>query len=141
MDGRFRMPAIPTLRLVRERKIRDLVSCAKPTKRWEASGVLVDDGQYFVVFDDRTQIARIANDLQPKKANGLFGKANGFCGYEGITYNAFKRRYYLLVESRKHSCGCYKASIVEYDDKFKYLKDRPVDFEFKSDNKGFEAVA
>lgn len=47
----------------------------------------------------------------------------------------------LLVESRKHADGCYKALIVEYDDEFKYLKDRPVDFTFKSSNKGFEAVA
>ena len=31
--------------------------------------------------------------------------------------------------------------IVEYDDAFRFLKDRPVDFIFKSSNKGFEAVA
>jgi hypothetical protein len=47
----------------------------------------------------------------------------------------------LLVESRKHGKGCYKASIVEYDGEFKYLKERTVDFPFESGNKGFEAVA
>jgi hypothetical protein len=47
----------------------------------------------------------------------------------------------LLVESRKQAGGSYKASIVEYDDDFKYLKDRSVDFTFKSGNKGFEAAA
>jgi hypothetical protein len=46
-----------------------------------------------------------------------------------------------LVEARKRSKTCYHATILEYDDDFKYVKDRPVDFEFKSDNKGFEAVA
>ena len=30
--------------------------------------------------------------------------------------------------------------IVEYDDDFRYLKDRPVDFTFEHSNKGFEAV-
>lgn len=135
------MSAIPTLRLVRERKICDLISCDKQKKRWEASGVLVQDGHYFIVFDDRTQIARISADLRLQKSNRLFGNAHGFCGYEGITYNAEKKRYYLLVESRKCSRDRYKALIVEYDRKFKYLKDRPVDFKFKSDNKGFEAVA
>ena len=135
------MVTIPTLKLVRERKICDLVSCDKPGKRWEASGILVKDGNYIVVFDDRTEIARISEDLQANNTNGLFGMAHGMYGFEGITYNAAKQRYYLLVESRKHSNGCYKALIVEYDDKFKYLKDRPVEFLFRSSNKGFEAVA
>src|SRR5262249_17499125 len=36
--------------------------------------------------------------------------------------------------------GCYTALIVEYDEKFKYLKERAVDCPFKSSNKGFEAV-
>src|SRR5262245_23386921 len=134
------MASLPKLKLVSERKICELVSCGEPSKRWEASGVLVKEGHYFVVLDDRTEIARIADDLQPNKTNGLFGIARGGCGYEGITYNAAKGRYYLLVESRKHADGCYKASIVEYDNEFKYLKDRPVDFTFKSSNKGFEAV-
>src|SRR5262245_55768957 len=109
------MATLPTLKLVIERKICELISCDKPPKRWEASGVLVRDGHYFVVFDDRTEIARIADDLRPNKTNGLFGMAHGICGYEGITYSAAKQRYYLLVESRKHADGCYKASIVEYN--------------------------
>jgi hypothetical protein len=101
---------------------------------------LVKDGHYFVVFDDRAEIARLSDDLQPNEANGLFG-AHTDLGYEGIAYNAEKRRFYLLVEARKQATDCYQASIVEYDDEFKYLKDRPVDFTFKSSNKGFEAVA
>src|SRR6478609_3911495 len=103
------MENLPSLKLVRELKICELVSCDKPSKRWEASGVLVQDGHYFVVFDDRTEIARISDDLQPNSKNGLFGMAHGMCGFEGITYNAAKQRYYLLVESRKHADGCYKA--------------------------------
>jgi hypothetical protein len=130
-----------TLKLVYERKICDLMPCDQKDKRWEASGVLVKDGHYFVVFDDRTEIARIADDLQPNETNGLFGMAHAVCGYEGITYNAAKQRFYLLVEARKHTKGCYQALIVEYDDEFTYLKERPIDFTFESSNKGFEAVA
>jgi hypothetical protein len=130
-----------TLKLVDERKISDLMPDNERVDRWEASGVLVKDGHYFVVFDDRSEIARVSNDLEPKKSNGLFGTAHAASGYEGITYNADKRRYYLLVEARKSSKGCYQAHIVEYDDEFRYLKDRALDFTFKSGNKGFEAVA
>jgi hypothetical protein len=135
------MVTAPTLELVRESKICDLMPRDQQAKRWEASGVLVKDGHYFVVFDNRTEIARVSDVLQPNKANGLFGMAHAVCGYEGITYNAAKRRYYLLVESRRQASGHYQAVIVEYDDEFRYLKDRPVDFTFKSSNKGFEAVA
>src|SRR5262245_12797331 len=135
------MVTTPTLNLIRESKICDLTACDEPTKRWEASGVLVKDGHFFVVFDDRSEIGRFSDDLQPAKTNGLFGIAHAEFGYEGITYNAAKKRFYLLVEARKHARGHYRAQIVEYDDEFQYLKERPVDFKFKSSNKGFEAVA
>lgn len=136
------MPTMPALKLVRESKICDLLPRDKQKdERWEASGVLVKGSDYFVVFDDRVQIARISNDLEPKNSNGLFGVSDAECGFEGITYNAAKKRFYLLVESRKQKRGSYKALIVEYDDEFRHLKDRPADFTFKSDNKGFEAVA
>jgi hypothetical protein len=131
----------PALKLVCERKIGDLISRDQPGKRWEASGVLVKDRHYFVVFDNRTEIARVADDLEPGGANGLFGMAHSLDGYEGITYNSAKQRFYLLVEAREQPGGCYQAVIVEYDDEFRYLKDRPVDFTFQSSNKGFEAVA
>jgi len=137
----IRMAMVPTLKLASENKICDLMSCDQPTNRWEASGVLVKDGCFFVVFDDRPEIGRFSDDLQSNETNGLFGIAHADFGYEGITYNAFKERFYLLVEARKHAGGHYKALIVEYDNDFEYLKERPVDFKFKSSNKGFEAVA
>jgi len=130
----------PMLKLVCERKIGDLMP-GERTKRWEASGVLMKDQHFFVVFDDRPEIARLSDSLKPRKANGLFGVVDEEYGYEGIAYNAEKQRFYLLVEARKHAKGYYQALIVEYDDDFRYLKDRPVDFTFESSNKGFEAVA
>jgi hypothetical protein len=135
------MVTTPALNLISEAKIGDLIASDHSRGRWEASGVLVKDGSFFVVFDDRTEIGRFSNDLQPAKTNGLFGIAHGEFGYEGITYNSAKQRFYLLVEARKHARGCYQALVVEYDDDFRYLKERRVDFTFKSENKGFEAVA
>jgi hypothetical protein len=129
------------LELVRESKIADLMPRDLEAQRWEASGILVKDGNFYVVFDDRGEIARISHDLQPNGDNGLFGMTRVDGGYEGITYNSANHRYYLLVEAREQSGGCYQASIVEYDDEFHYLKDRPADFTFKSSNRGFEAVA
>src|SRR5215471_15596938 len=103
------MVTVPTLNLVRESKICNLMTCDQPAKRWEASGVLVKDGYFFVVFDDRTEIGRFSADLQRNETNGLFGVSHGDFGYEGIAYNAAKQRFYLLVEARKRARGWYQA--------------------------------
>jgi hypothetical protein len=136
-----RMVTAPTLSLVREAKIRDLMTCDRPAKRWEASGVLVKDGSFYVVFDGRAEVGRFSDDLRPDQANGLVGLAHAAIGYEGIAYNTDKQRFYLLVEARKRARGCYQAVLAEYNDEHKYLKERPLDFPFEGGNKGFEAVA
>src|SRR5262249_52334958 len=87
------------------------------------------------------EVGRCSDDLRPNATNGLFGMAHAAYGYEGITYNSAKRRYYLLVESRKRASGHYQASIVEYDDALAYLKERPGDLTLPNHNKRFEAVA
>jgi len=130
-----------TLELECERKISALLPESPDTRAWEASGVLARNGKYFVVFDNQTSIARLSADLDVTNMNGLFGTAHAEEGYEGIAYNAAKHRYYLLVESRRRKTGEFHAEIVEYDDTLSYVKSRPVDFAFKTGNKGFEAVA
>jgi hypothetical protein len=135
------MTPLTTLTLVRESKISALLRTAPPTKRFEASGVMAKGSDHFVVFDDRTTIARIHNDLGANDANVLIGTAPVEVGYEGIAYNPEKRRYYLLVESLQLDDDSHRSGIVEYSDAFKFLKFRPLEFDFKSGNKGFEAVA
>jgi hypothetical protein len=108
---------------------------------WEASGVLAKDRRFFVVFDDRADVACLADDLQPDSPHELLGAARRKGGFEGIAYNAAMQRFYLLVEAREHANGSFHAVAVECDDQFRRLKERPLDFTFKSDNKGFEAIA
>jgi hypothetical protein len=129
-----------TLRLVREQKISELLPDPSAGRRYEASGVLAMNGQYFVVFDNRSSVARLSEDLESNHENGLLGAANIDRGYEGICYNSNKSRFYLLVESRKFSGSKYYAEIVEFDISLSYIKRRRVDFPFDSDNKGFEAI-
>jgi hypothetical protein len=57
------MVAVTALKLVCESKVGDLLPCDQPNNRWEASGVLTQDRHFFVVFDDRTEIARFSADL------------------------------------------------------------------------------
>lgn len=134
------MARAETLKLVRESKIAALLPGAPSDVEHEASGVLVKECQFFVVFDNHTSVAKLSEELVPCVRNGLFGMAPVDGGYEGITYNSAKNRYYLLVESRRHKGGRFRAEIFEYDDALSYLKSRPIEFDFKSSNKGFEAV-
>lgn len=129
------------LRLVQESKIWSLLPDVAPTDEFEASGLIIREGTYFVVFDSLTSVARISQDWNDTDSNGLFGDAPRDEGYEGITYNEYRDRYYLLVESRDHDSGGYQARITEFDESFRPVKSRPLDFTFESDNKGFEAVA
>jgi len=129
------------LRLVDERKIHDLLPNHPSHGALEASGVLAMDGKFYVVFDNRTDVARLDDDLSSNQMNGLFGIAHGRTGYEGIAYNPYTERFYLLIESRKTKKGKFKPEIFEYDNSLAYVKHRSVDFSFGSKNKGFEALA
>jgi hypothetical protein len=133
--------SVATLKLVQESKIRELLPDLESSERFEASGVLAKANEYFVVFDDRTALARIEKDLRLSRSNALIGTAPIKGGYEGIAYNAGKHRFYLLVESLQQEDDEHKAEVVEYSDAFKFIKRRPLDFAFKSANKGFEALA
>jgi len=129
------------LQLVQERKIEELFPGNRPHGALEASGVLAMDRKFFIVFDNRTDVARIADDLQPNHMNGFFGIAHGRKGYEGIAYNRKKNRFYLLIESRKTKHGKYKPEIFEYSDSLAYVGHHRVDFTFDGASKGFEALA
>ncbi len=49
------MATIPTLKLIHERKMCELISCHKPVKRWEASGVVtVSDRRKRAAQPDKT---------------------------------------------------------------------------------------
>jgi hypothetical protein len=135
------MPRPPTLKLVRESKIRDLLPAADESEDFEASGVLAMDGCFFVVFDNRTEVAKIADDFRPNDSNGLFGTAPIQHGYEGIAHNPTKNRFYLLVESVERDDDEHTAEIIEYTGELEFRKRRRVEFVFKTGNKGFEALA
>jgi len=129
------------LQLVEERKIKALFPISPPSGALEASGVLAMDRRFYVVFDNRTDVARLADDLASNHMNGLFGIARGRKGYEGIAHNPDTGHFYLLIESRKTKSGKFRPEIFEYDSSLAYVKHRPMDFIFTSENKGFEGLA
>ncbi len=129
------------LRLVRERKLADLLAPRHGTAL-EASGVFAKDGQFFTVFDNTRRAAVIGETLLPgDSSHRWMGTARTGEGYEGITYSADRRRFYLLIEAEKHEDGTYKAVIEEFDEEWHYKGSASVDFPFEKRNTGFEGVA
>ena len=133
------MTSLATLKLVQESRF---AICCPITRRPGHSRRAASSAKgtdYFVVFDDRTTLARITNNLHSSNSNVLIGTAPHKGGYEGYLQRG-KASLLLargVAPTRRRRTPC---SIVEYSDAFEYIKCRSLDFVFKSCNKGFEAL-
>lgn len=132
---------IPVLELVDEKKIRKLLDKEEIGKKdLEASGVIFIAGFFYVVFDNRSQIARIQADLRSEKASVL-GRKVKKVGYEGITFNGHDDIFYMVDESKLHDLEGHYAIVHEYDDKFDFLSKSRLNFRFSDGKKGFEGLS
>src|SRR6185503_7890779 len=105
------------LRLVKERRLVDLIAPPKGSGVLEASGVIARGADFYVIFDNVRHVARIDRSLSPaSKRHGWFGRRRAGDGYEDIAYSAANRRFYLLIEAEKHADGSYKPLIDECDE-------------------------
>jgi len=130
------------LRLVRERKLAELIPLPEPGAVLEASGVLAKGRDCFVIFDNLRRVARIDRSLSPaSRRHAWLGAPRSGEGYEDIAYSPHLRRYYLLVEAEKHPDGTFKAVIEERDEELRSHGRRWVDFTFEERNTGFEGLA
>ena len=131
-----------TLRLVRERKIEDLLDPPRPGAVFEASGVVTKGAECFVAFDNVRRVARIASHLMPDSSDHEWvGVRRQGEGYEAITYDRCTARFYLMIEAQKHPDGTFKGAIEEYDERWRFTRRRWVDFRFERRNTGFEGLA
>lgn len=135
------MASHSVVRLVRERKLEDLVHLAPRDAVLEASGVFAKGRAYFVAFDNTRRVARIGADLRPDSGTHRWvGRARASEGYEDIAYSPNRRRFYLLIEAEKHPDGTYKAVIEEFDDDWRLRGRSWVDVAFDKRNTGFEGL-
>jgi hypothetical protein len=133
---------VADLRLIRERKLADLLPPPEIGGVLEASGVVVRDRDYFVVFDNVRRVARIARDLESgSTAHRWVGRLRPGEGYEDIAYSPRQRRFYLLIEAEKHPDGTYKAVIEECDEAGRYRERSWVNVVFQSRKRGFEGLS
>jgi hypothetical protein len=128
----------PVLTVIKERKLKELLPCKA---RFEASGVVAWKGHYYVVFDNFPQIARIQSDLtrDTPKESWINKKGKG-PGFEDITYDQKKERFYAIVEALETKDKKFKGKIYEFDKEFSCLRKNWINVKFEDGNKGFEGL-
>jgi hypothetical protein len=106
--------------LEREAKIASLLPGAVDA-RLEASGVLAEDGCFFVIFDNAPDIGRLGTGLRREAGgNFLISQERGErAGFEDVAHDVAAGRYYVLIEASPRGAG-FMAKVQEYDDRFAY---------------------
>ena len=131
----------PTLQLVKERKLHQLLPGGTVDDRHEASGVCVRDGYFYVIFDNSPHIARLDRSLADSPSNTLLRQRGESAGFEDVAFHQQERRYLIIIEALPHHSGVYRPNIEEYDEDFRYLENNWVDFALAGVNKGLEGLA
>lgn len=129
------------LELVRETKLHTLLPWSDPDDPLEASGVIVQDGRFIIIFDNLAQAASITTSCTFTDENRWLGERDGAIGQEDITYNAVRHCFYGLIEAVHDKADVHYAEVVEYDHHLMPLARKRLPFAFTSDNKGFEGLA
>lgn len=130
------------VKLLQERKFAELLKPPAGSAVFEASGVFAVGKACFVVFDNIRRAARVAANLRLDPSDHVWlGTARAGEGYEAITYDPTRGRFYLLIEAEKHPDGTFKAVIEECDERWHFRGRSWVDFSFEKRNTGFEGLA
>jgi hypothetical protein len=129
---------VPQLILEAGAKITHLLPDAA-TERLEASGVVLKDGIFYVIFDNTPHIGAISRLAPAADSRLIRPKSDDDAGYEDIAYDPVADRFFLLIEALPHH-DQYLAKIREYDGGFKHSFTDWLPFPFDRPNKGLEGL-
>jgi hypothetical protein len=129
------------LELVREAKISGILP-GPLDPRLEASGVLAQDGLFYVIFDNLPHIACISPELsRTAGGNHLIMQERGHRrGFEDIAHDSLSGRFYVLIESLPRGRGTFMAAVQEYDENFRFTRTAWLEFPLDRPNKGLEGL-
>jgi hypothetical protein len=130
------------LRLLRQAKLASLLAPVAPDlDRLEASGVVLQDGMLWVIFDNLPHIAAIDPALVPGPAAALVVRQRGpAAGYEDIALDEVTGRRFVLIEAARTPRGGFKPQIDEYDAGWRLVHRRWVELDIEQQNKGLEGL-
>src|SRR5262245_24374028 len=130
------------LELVREEKLFRLLPGRHEASRLEASGVaLLDDTTALLIFDNLNQVARIDLSLKRRSSNELFPAPSLGLGFEDITIDHKRGRFFCLIEAMEDFDGIHRGFVAEFDTAGLFLRCTGLHTRFEAANKGFEGLA
>src|SRR5687768_5742685 len=88
-----------TLELIRETRLHTLLPSPGPGIPLEASGVIVSDGRFIIIFDNLSQAASITSSCTFSDDNQWLGEQDGAVGQEDITFSSHRQCFYGLIEA------------------------------------------
>ena len=128
---------------LQEAKFYQLFPGNTDADKFEASGVKYVDGRFYVVFDNRTNIAAIPIALTISSSdNTLSAGSLTNSNFEAITYdNIGTTHFFVSDENEMHGAG-YSPRLLEYDAALTSIRDAwaPYTFTEVDKNKGFEGL-
>jgi hypothetical protein len=125
------------LHIESEASLNELLKPYSKEKKQEASGVVFVNENFYVVFDNHSQIARLDETL---KSVELLGKKEKKWGYEGITYDKVHNEFYVVEESIKKK-GKRHGRLSRLNKRFEATERDWLKYDFKEKNRGFEGLS
>jgi hypothetical protein len=132
----------PPLELVRQVKLADALSPVAPElDRLEASGVMLQEGLLWVIFDNLPHVAGIGSSLVPGRSVPVMVRQPGPApGYEDIAHDEVTGQRFLLIESAAVPGSGFRPQIDEYDSHWRRISRRWVELDLEHPNKGLEGL-
>jgi hypothetical protein len=133
----------PPLQLLRQAKLRSLLAPVAPDlDRLEASGVVLERGLLWVIFDNLPHLAAIHPALIPgERTAQVVRQSVPAAGYEDIAVDDVAGRRFVLIESARTADGGFRPQIDEYDASWRRIGRRWVELNLDRPNKGLEGLA
>jgi hypothetical protein len=131
----------PSLELVKEQKLYELLPGSSPDDSFEATGVCRKDEHFFVIFDDTPHIARLHVSLTiGHDDNILFRRMVQTVGYVDITYAEKLSQFLILTKPKKDKGGNHRPKINEYTTDLQFLDADWVDFALEGNDRRLEGL-
>jgi len=136
-----------SLKLIRKIPLAGLFKDLKGTTKWEASGTDIVNGQVFMIFDSLDYIGYTNTQFEYRAPeNKLIGRQTETeSSFEAIMYSSDTKTFLMVRETVPNEGEkTFSPSVVEARvgvDSYDILSECRVDFDFDSENKGFEGGA
>jgi hypothetical protein len=138
--GEGQAQTVQALELVESHKLWQVLGEGAEA-RLEASGVCATEDAFYVIFDNRPEIARIGRGADGMRESSWLGARGADEGHEDICWDERTGHFYVLIEALAGKDGEWAAVVDEYDAQFNRVERRWVDFPLEHENKGFEGIA